>query len=101
MSVRRQQRIQELQSAALRPRFGSVEDIRGSEFVQKVTQAGPGIWVVVHLYKDGHAGSAMIGQFITELAEKYPSTKFLRIVSTGECWGSMVSTDDSAAAEWG
>lgn len=33
---RRQQRIKELQQAKLRPRFGTVEEIRGSEFVQQV-----------------------------------------------------------------
>ena len=43
----RQKRIAEIQTAAKRPRFGSVEDIRGSEFIQKVTNAGPDIYVVV------------------------------------------------------
>lgn len=33
---RRQQRIRELREAARRPRFGSVEEIRGHEFVQQV-----------------------------------------------------------------
>jgi len=78
----RQQRIRELQQAQLRPRFGTVEDIRGSEFVAQVTNAGTDVWVVVHLYKDGHGGSALVGTCLEELARKYPSTKFLRIVST-------------------
>lgn len=72
-----------MESIALRPRFGTVEDIRGSEFVQKVTNAGPGVHVVVHLYKDGHAASVKIGQYLTDLASKYPGTKFIRILSTG------------------
>ena len=79
----RQKRIAEIQTAAKRPRFGSVEDIRGSEFIQKVTNAGPDIHVVVHLYKDGHKGSAIIGDCIKALSEKYTGTKFIRIVSTG------------------
>ncbi|KXZ49440.1 hypothetical protein GPECTOR_21g666 [Gonium pectorale] len=78
----RQRRIQELQAAAARPRFGTVELIRGSEFVQKVTNAGPDVWVVVHLFKDGHAGCGLLQQCLDELAAKYPSTKFVRIVST-------------------
>jgi hypothetical protein len=49
----RQKRIQELRDAASRPRFGSVETIRGSEWSEKVTNAGPDVWVVVHLYKEG------------------------------------------------
>ncbi|EFJ52372.1 hypothetical protein VOLCADRAFT_79158 [Volvox carteri f. nagariensis] len=78
----RQQRIKELQAAAARPRFGSVELIRGGEFVEKVTNAGPDVWVVVHLFKDGHAGCGLLQQCLDELAAKYPSTKFVRIVST-------------------
>ncbi|GFR49943.1 hypothetical protein Agub_g12050, partial [Astrephomene gubernaculifera] len=78
----RQRRIRELAAAASRPRFGSVELIRGSEFVQQVTNAGPEVWVVVHLFKDGHAGCGLLQQCLDELAAKYPSTKFVRIVST-------------------
>lgn len=36
----RQRRLRELQEAARRPRFGAVELIRGSEFVQKVGKCG-------------------------------------------------------------
>ncbi|KAG2487416.1 hypothetical protein HYH03_013984 [Edaphochlamys debaryana] len=78
----RQRRIQELQVAAARPRFGAVELIRGSEWAQKVTNAGPDVWVVVHLFKDGHPGCGLLQQCLDELAAKYPSTKFLRIVAT-------------------
>lgn len=39
--------------AARRQRFGSMETIRGSEFVQKVTNAGSDVWVAVLLYKEG------------------------------------------------
>ena len=49
----RQKRIHELQVAAARPRFGTCELIRGNEFVEKVTNAGPDVWVVLHLFKDG------------------------------------------------
>lgn len=49
----RRKRIDELQKAARKPRFGTVEEIRASDFVQQVTNAGPDIWVVVHLYKEG------------------------------------------------
>ncbi|GIL62025.1 hypothetical protein Vafri_16344 [Volvox africanus] len=78
----RQQRIKELQAAAARPRFGSVELIRGNEFVEKVTNAGSDVWVVVHLFKDGHTACELLQQCLDELAAKYPSTKFVRIIST-------------------
>ncbi|MEW5319488.1 MAG: hypothetical protein WDW38_010636 [Sanguina aurantia] len=49
----RLQRIKELEQDSRRQRFGSVEDIRGSEFVQKVSQAGEELWVVTLLHKEG------------------------------------------------
>jgi hypothetical protein len=45
--------MEELRRGTARPRFGSLEEIRGSEFVAQVTNAGEGVWVVVLLYKDG------------------------------------------------
>lgn len=48
----RQRRMQELQASVAGPRFGSLEEIRRSDFVQQVTNAGEGIWVVCHLYSD-------------------------------------------------
>ncbi|KAF5840048.1 thioredoxin-like protein [Dunaliella salina] len=112
----RQRRIQELKEASTRPRFGTVEEIRAPEFVQKVTEASQGstsaapaashatqgsgadadrppaegssgrdqegVWVVVELYKPGQAASARMSPCIDELAARYPSTKFVRIVST-------------------
>ena len=58
------------------------ESIRGSEFVQKVTDAGPEVWVVVLLYKESHEGCALLGACFEELAAKYPGSKFVRIIST-------------------
>jgi hypothetical protein len=74
----------ELQRAAATPRFGTVEAIRGSEFVAQVTEAsgrGP-TWVVCLLYKDSSAACQLMGSCIDDLARKYPGTKFVRIVST-------------------
>lgn len=48
----RQRRMQELQASASGPRFGSLEEIRRSDFVKQVTNAGEGIWVVCHLYSE-------------------------------------------------
>lgn len=43
-----------MRQEAKAPRFDSVEQISGSEFVSEVTNAGDGLWVVVHLFKDGY-----------------------------------------------
>jgi hypothetical protein len=78
----RQKRIAALQKAAMRPRFGTVEEIRGSEFVSQVSQAGPEIWVICHLYKEGNSGCGIINKALEQLAKRYPSTKVLKSVST-------------------
>lgn len=43
----------DLRKAAQVKRFGSVVEIGSADFVREVTHAGPELWVVVHLYKDG------------------------------------------------
>eukprot|EP00195_Chlamydomonas_chlamydogama_P002128 CAMPEP_0202922172 /NCGR_PEP_ID=MMETSP1392-20130828/77776_1 /ASSEMBLY_ACC=CAM_ASM_000868 /TAXON_ID=225041 /ORGANISM="Chlamydomonas chlamydogama, Strain SAG 11-48b" /LENGTH=252 /DNA_ID=CAMNT_0049615787 /DNA_START=20 /DNA_END=778 /DNA_ORIENTATION=+ len=82
MEEYRQKRIRELQDAARRPRFGSVEEIRGSEFVSQVTNAPPEVWVVVHLYKEGYGPSTLMSQALDQLAVQHPTTKFVKIIST-------------------
>ena len=52
----RRKRLAELQQGAARPRYGSLEEMRGSDFVSQVTNAGEGVWVVCHLYKDRWVG---------------------------------------------
>eukprot|EP00798_Chlamydomonas_sp_ICE-L_P015774 gene15774-21897_t len=83
MEEYRRKRLEELRKVEQRPRFRGVEDIRGSEFVQKVTNdSKEGICVVVHLYKDGHGPSGLMGKCLEDLSAKYVNTKFVKIVST-------------------
>lgn len=49
----RQQRLAEWKAAQLKNRFGEVLEISGKDYVQEVTKAGEGLWVVLHLYKQG------------------------------------------------
>ena len=49
----RQKRLDEIQIAALKPRFGEVREITGQDYVQEVNKAGDGIWVVLLLYRQG------------------------------------------------
>ena len=48
----RRKRLAELAAGPAAPRYGGVEELRRSEFVAEVTNAGEGVWVVVHLYTD-------------------------------------------------
>lgn len=78
----RQRRIRELQAAAARPRFGSLDEITGSDFVRCVTEASSSYPVVCLLYKAGHAGCGVLEACIAELARKHPNTRFLKSVAT-------------------
>ncbi|KAG8227118.1 hypothetical protein J437_LFUL001662 [Ladona fulva] len=78
----RQKRIAEMKAAVAKNRFGDVREISAADYVEQVNQAGEGIWVVLHLFKQGIPQCTLINQFLTQLAEKFPATKFLRSVST-------------------
>lgn len=49
----RQQRLAEWKATQLKNKFGDVLEISGKDYVQEVTKAGAGLWVVLHLYKQG------------------------------------------------
>lgn len=49
----RNKRIAELKALAEKSKFGSVLEISGQDYIQEVNKAGEGIWVVLHLYKQG------------------------------------------------
>lgn len=78
----RLKRLQELRAAAARPRFGALEDIAGSEFVQKVTDASEDYWVACLLHKAGHAGCGLLGAALEAVAATYPASRFVRVVAT-------------------
>jgi len=45
--------MQEMQAAQMNARFGSVVEISKPDWVREVNKAGDGVWVVVHVYKQG------------------------------------------------
>ncbi|GJQ79327.1 hypothetical protein Trydic_g16192 [Trypoxylus dichotomus] len=78
----RRKRIAEIKGLALRSKFGTVLEISGQDYVQEVNKAGEGIWVILHLYKQGIPLCALINHHLTNLAAKYPMVKFLRAISS-------------------
>ncbi|XP_063244109.1 viral IAP-associated factor homolog isoform X2 [Bacillus rossius redtenbacheri] len=78
----RRRRMDEMRAAAGRARYGEVADIRAEDYVEQVNKAGEGVWVVLHLYKQGIPQCTLINQHLSTLAGKFPATKFLRSVST-------------------
>lgn len=49
----RNKRIAELKELASKEKFGNVIEISAIDYVDEVNKAGDGIWVVLHLYKQG------------------------------------------------
>lgn len=78
----RRKRIAEMQAAASKARFGTVREISGQDYIDEVNKAGEGIWVVLHLYKQGIPHCALINRFLTELAQRYPETKFVKSIAS-------------------
>ncbi|XP_078434037.1 thioredoxin superfamily protein [Wolffia australiana] len=77
----RKKRLGEIREAARISKFGSVVQITGSDFVREVSKASPDLWVVVLLYKDGMAECSMLLRCLDQLAQRYPATKFVKIIS--------------------
>lgn len=78
----RNKRIAEMKELAFRSRFGSVKEISGVDYVDEVNKAGEGIWVVLHLYARGNPSCGLINKHFDELANKFPTVKFLRSIAT-------------------
>ncbi|XP_033472039.1 phosducin-like protein 3 [Epinephelus lanceolatus] len=78
----RQQRLAEWKAAQVKNVFGELGEISGQDYVKEVNKAGDGIWVVLHLYKQGIPLCTLINQHMSMLARKFPQTKFLKSIST-------------------
>ncbi|CAG9770990.1 unnamed protein product [Ceutorhynchus assimilis] len=78
----RKNRIAEMKALSERSKFGYVGEISAPEYVNEVNKAGEGIWVVLHLYKQGIPLCALINEHLRNLAPKFPTVKFLKSIST-------------------
>ncbi|KAK2582815.1 hypothetical protein KPH14_008902 [Odynerus spinipes] len=74
----RRKRIAEMQELARKGKYGEVKEISAEDYVQEVNNAGDDVWVVLHLYKSGIPLCSLINQYLTSLARKFPTTKFLK-----------------------
>lgn len=78
----RNRRIAEMKELAKKSKFGDVIEISGSDFVTEVNNAGPDIWVVLVLYKQGIPICNKINQYLSVMANKHPTVKFIKSIST-------------------
>lgn len=78
----RRKRIAEMKAEASKACYGEVREISAEDYVQAVNKAGEGVWVILHLYKQGIPLCALINQHLSQLAVKFPATKFLKSISS-------------------
>eukprot|EP00095_Tigriopus_kingsejongensis_P001835 maker-scaffold10_size831480-snap-gene-6.9 protein:Tk01835 transcript:maker-scaffold10_size831480-snap-gene-6.9-mRNA-1 annotation:"viral iap-associated factor homolog" len=78
----RQQRIAEIRALQSKSKYGDVREISAQDYVQEVNKAGEGVWVILHLYKQGIPLCALINQHLAQLAAKFPTVKFIQSIST-------------------
>lgn len=78
----RKARMAEIKALQAKSNFGDVRDISAEDYVSQVNKAGEGIFVVLHLYKQGIPLCALINQYLVNLAMRFPTVKFLRSIST-------------------
>lgn len=78
----RRKRMAEMMAKQNRARFGDVVEITKADWVREVNKAGEGIWVVIHVYKQGIPLCSLVNQHLQHLARKFPETKFLKSISS-------------------
>nr|XP_006001442.1 PREDICTED: phosducin-like protein 2 [Latimeria chalumnae] len=79
--IQREKRMEEWKSLQMKKKFGELTEIPGNQYVQEVTNAGEGIWVVLHLYRPGIPVCCLINHHLSLLARKFPETKFLKVIA--------------------
>ncbi|CAH8644307.1 unnamed protein product [Dicrocoelium dendriticum] len=73
----RRKRIALLKEEAAQARFGCVKEITKSDWKTEVNEAGDH-YVVIHIAQRGHALCNLVHSYMTTLARKFPTVKFLR-----------------------
>ena len=59
-----------------------MREITAVDYVQEVNKAGDDVFVILHLYKQGVPLAALVNEYMNRLAPKFPTTKFLKAIST-------------------
>lgn len=74
----RDKRIAEMKASLKASKFGEVLEITGKDYIQEVNKAGDGIWVILHLYKQGIPLCSVLNEHFNTLAIKFPMVKFIK-----------------------
>ncbi|KAK2095449.1 Phosducin-like protein 3, partial [Saguinus oedipus] len=68
IEIYRWQRLAEWKATKLKNKFGEILEISGKNYIQELTKVGEGLWVILHLYKQGIPLRALIKQHLSGLA---------------------------------
>merc|ERR1719327_834399 len=66
----RMARIAEMKALQEKSKFGYVREITAVDYVQEVNKAGDGVFVVLHLYRQGVPLCNLINEYMTRLAPR-------------------------------
>ena len=78
----RQKRRNEMLEKQRGTRFGGLRHITKPQYVDEVTNAGEGIWVLCLLMEEGHDACDKLRRIMEEVADRHPSLKIVTIKST-------------------
>lgn len=83
MEKYRAQRLQEMQGTKeKKPTFEGVREITRQDYVDEVTNADKGTYVILHLYQNSVTNCEILNRSLSECSVKYPHLKFLKIVAS-------------------
>jgi len=82
LQAMKSKRLQEMKQDMAKKKYGQVLEISAQDYVLEVNKAGEGVWVILHLYKQGIPLCSLLNQHLAQLAMKFPATKFIKSVST-------------------
>ncbi|KAI8324318.1 phosducin-like protein [Martensiomyces pterosporus] len=80
----RQQRMAEMRAQLEKEKFGELVQISEPDYKREVTEASKDTWIAVHLFRDSIPECKLMNRYLSELAQEYRSTKFVKIISV-EC----------------
>ena len=66
----KRKRMAEIRARQEKAKYGEVREISAQDYVAEVNKAGEGVWVVLHLYKQGIPLCALINQYLSMMAAK-------------------------------
>lgn len=78
----RRKRMAEMKEKQNLSKYGEVKEITKADWIQEVNKAGDGVWVIIHVYKQGSPLCSLVNQHMYNLAHKFPETKFLKSISS-------------------